>query len=171
MKTPYLIQRCKIKNVKDAEITGLDALLSYDYMGAAEFEFGALGQSAKRITANLSTYTIATTGLKDLTGKGLFSVCPKKDQAEVRGYACQLAEDGLVERTIRTKEHVGLKTALTGVSLFGKPADEWQMFHVWWDIQNDYFLVLGKPQAKLIMTALSRLQARWLKEGKIQVAA
>jgi hypothetical protein len=53
--TPDLIQRAKF--VDNPLKTGLDSILKYDYMGSAEFEFGALFDSlTKHIRPNAKTY-------------------------------------------------------------------------------------------------------------------
>ena len=51
---PYLIQRGKFEE-RDWK-KGIDSILSFDYMGSAEFEFGALGSSLKSIRENIKDY-------------------------------------------------------------------------------------------------------------------
>ena len=53
----YLIQR---GNFKKSDRKGIDGLLSFQYMGSSEFEFGALGESLKRIRKGLHNYTYET---------------------------------------------------------------------------------------------------------------
>ena len=58
MKTtiyPHLIQR---GTIKEGEYTGLDSLINYDYMGAAEFEFGALPKALTNLLQLLPTLQI-----------------------------------------------------------------------------------------------------------------
>ena len=54
MITPYLIQQAKFSDRSDRK--GIDSILAFDYMGSAEFEFGALPQSLKRIRENIDNY-------------------------------------------------------------------------------------------------------------------
>lgn len=50
----YLLQRAKFSDNKNKK--GIDKILSFDYMGSSEFEFGALPKSLKRIRASISEY-------------------------------------------------------------------------------------------------------------------
>ncbi len=43
MKRGWLIQRCTLRN--SPETSKIDDILSFDYMGSAEYEFGAIGKS------------------------------------------------------------------------------------------------------------------------------
>ena len=52
MKT-WLIQRAKFE---DRKSTGIDSILSFDYMGSAEFEWGALPKSLKFIRGHFKEY-------------------------------------------------------------------------------------------------------------------
>ena len=45
-RKPYLVQRCYAKTNSNGH-KGVDALLSFDYMGSSEFEFGALGTASR----------------------------------------------------------------------------------------------------------------------------
>lgn len=56
----YLIQRCTYREIVDAEdLTKLniDSYLSFDYMGSAEFEFGAIGKTWQFIKENGAHYS------------------------------------------------------------------------------------------------------------------
>jgi hypothetical protein len=49
----YLIQRGKFKDkINLNEVTGIDSIIDFDYMGSAEFEFGSLPKSLKTCMAN-----------------------------------------------------------------------------------------------------------------------
>ena len=54
----YLIQRGNFR--KSDRKRGVDNLLSFQYMGSSEFEFGAMGESLKRIRRELHNYTYET---------------------------------------------------------------------------------------------------------------
>lgn len=49
MYTPYLIQRAEIKTPLAEKDTRLSQAVNFDYMGSAEFEFGALPESFREI--------------------------------------------------------------------------------------------------------------------------
>lgn len=50
---PYLVQRMEARTGAPSDKKGVDALFRMDYMGAAEFEFGALPSALRRIRENL----------------------------------------------------------------------------------------------------------------------
>ena len=157
---PYLIQRCKTKNPypKRDGIKGIDSILSMDYMGSAEFEFGSLPQSLKRLTPQIAEVKIFETKLKSTDGRGLFLVCTERNQDEAIRQVTMAADEKL-----RTKEYVGLERALKCEYFEYATKD----LVVWWDIDHDWFACLGKPVAQDVLLALQKLAERWQKEGKI----
>lgn len=52
--TPYLVQRAKFNDRTDKR--GIDNILQFDYMGSAEFEFGALPKSLENIRKKINDY-------------------------------------------------------------------------------------------------------------------
>lgn len=60
MKKPYLVQRILKKDYSAPGKKGVDALFSFDYMGSAEFEFGALPQALKRMREHAKDLKIET---------------------------------------------------------------------------------------------------------------
>lgn len=145
---PYLIQRCESK--KTGPITGFNSAFAIDYMGSSEFEQGALPKSLRRITPKLDQYQIYNTELKDHEGKGVFVICTPERKDQILALLPKLA-DG----SHRLKE-----TTRFGDMLKGKCSD-WDQFHLWWDIEFDWFFCIGKPVAKLLLQALTALKARW----------
>ena len=58
----YLIQRGKFN--KDGNgLTGRDGVVDLDYMGSAEFEFGAIPRSFRRIMHDFDSYVYTSTGI------------------------------------------------------------------------------------------------------------
>lgn len=161
MKEPYLIQRCLLRNPypKRDDIKGIDSIFSMDYMGSAEFEWGALPASLRALTSCLDKVVLTQTSLKATDGRSVFVVCFDSDQAEAVAQVEKLA----TERAIRTKEHVGLERALK-CDYKGYVRQD---LVAWWDIDNHWFACLGKPVAKDVLLGLARLAERWKKEGKI----
>lgn len=159
--TPYLIQRCQLKKPapKRDDIKGVDSLLSYDYMGSSEFEWGAQPAALKRLTPQIADVKIFETPLKATDGRGLFLVCVESNKDEALRQVTIVAD----EKKARTKEHVGLERALK-CEYKGYTTKD---LVVWWDIDHDWFACLGKPVAKDVLLALQRLAERWKKEGKI----
>jgi hypothetical protein len=56
----WLVQRLENKTFSRPDVKGVDAIVSYDYMGSAEFEWGALPQALKQMreVAAISTEKI-----------------------------------------------------------------------------------------------------------------
>lgn len=77
MSSSYLVQRATIKTTDREHIAGIDSLLAY--MGSAEFEFGSLGASFRRIMASFDDYVIVNTMLSP----GERGLAEKRKQARV----------------------------------------------------------------------------------------
>jgi len=58
----YLIQRAKFY---ESDRKGIDGILQFDYMGAAEFEWGALPESLKRMRENRKNYDLEVIVVKN----------------------------------------------------------------------------------------------------------
>ena len=168
MKNPYLIQRLEkpfanqdpkfsdnpfafgggVKNggLSDEAYNLLKGIWRYDYMGSAEFEFGALPKSLQAITKNIKKYV---TGQLEVVGKfhcykagkviedkaTVYYFCNEEDEAYVREWIPKFA-DG-VKNTYSTKEHIGLAESIC--------KDEYYTDKVGWhDIENHYLFFTEK---------------------------
>ena len=149
----WLIQRCTIKPTKD--ITGVDSLFEYDYMGSAEFEFGALSDSLKRICANIAKYKTIKTKHKARDGRSLIvllnEVIPTNN-AQVLAFL-----NAEAETPQRLKERTRLKDRLET----GKGPD------AWWDIENDWIAFLGEKNTTRVLEALNGSRLRLQEKGKL----
>lgn len=164
---PYLIQRmqkpfttgnhllasaftfgCGFKNggLSDDAFKLLSSIWRYDYMGSAEFEFGALPKSFQYIVANIKTYT---TGKVDVVGMyddwnakdkkdrkiskeaPVYYVCQSQDEQEVRSWIEKMAKKDFLKKEdqFHTKEYIGLDKTITK-----QDTD----FIGWHDIDNHY---------------------------------
>lgn len=121
---PYLIQRAKFKY--DPYRNGIDSILDFDYMGSAEFEFGALPQSLKRIRKNISDYCISSFEIKNK------KVCFFYSNKLIKNIK-ELIEiiDGLIDNKFYLKEYCDF-----GNWIHSK--EETKNSDLWWDIENDY---------------------------------
>jgi len=121
-RTPYLIQRAKFsdRSWKD----GIDSILSFDYMGSAEFEFGALGESLGRIRKNIVNYTYLDVPIK---GKVFSVFCDSSIKSEIKTFL-----EDLSERKYRLKEFSGIPEVVAGKDNFYI-----ERFNFWWDLDND----------------------------------
>lgn len=119
--TPYLIQRAKFENKSHKK--GIDSILSFDYMGSAEFEFGALGESLERVRNKIGEYTY----LDVPVGEKVITVfCNNENKAEIKTYL-----QALVDKTCRTKEFTAFDSYIKDDGYFK------DRFDMWWDIKND----------------------------------
>jgi hypothetical protein len=125
MKT-YLIARAKIQE-RDYK-KGIDSIITLDYMGASEYEWGVMPSSLKRIRGAINEYIYLDVQIKNLV---ITVFCQKSKKDEVKRYLT-LLEDG----TIRTKcGHL--------FDWYIKNANKTDFMYVrdkvnfWWDIEND----------------------------------
>jgi|SRR3972149_8815663 len=157
MKNPWLIQRLKLRpGVENPQ--GIDALYACDYMGSAEFEWGALPRSLREITGELQNFVITevTPAVTSKDSLHLYAICHKDQVEDLMKFVPEL-----ITGKTRLKESAYLRQALLGI-------DQLYNFDAWWDIDNNWMLVLGENNANKTMLALTNLKERWLKEGKIK---
>lgn len=118
---PYLIQRAKFNY--DPHGNGIDSILDFDYMGSAEFEFGALPQSLKRIRNKISDYRQYEF---ILNGKKVNVFCDSKNYTEIYNMI-----KGLADNKYHLKEYCDFRHFIY-FALHMLKSD------FWWDIENDY---------------------------------
>lgn len=152
-RTPYLIQRGQFKPIAFGEITGFDSLIQFDYMGSAEFEFGAMPKSLRRIAGAAANYSVSPSGMEAKDGRVLFVFCAPTDADEIKTWLACAAK-----RAVRTKESTHLPAAL-GIEpdAYGRRTD------FWWDLDNDWLAWLDGKNTARVMRALEMLKARWAK--------
>lgn len=110
---PYLIQRGGFK-LAPKEITGPDSILRFDYMGSAEFEFGALPQSLRRMDAVHAACALHETPHVSHDGHTIYLYCAG-DPARAMAALDLVATEG---KNFKQTPH--LKTRLTGENWRGK---------------------------------------------------
>lgn len=73
----WLVQSGVFKdNIK--ELTNLESIIDLNYMGSANFEFGALPQSLRRMLTNIEFYDVfAFPEYKNIQGESLMVYAPK----------------------------------------------------------------------------------------------
>lgn len=152
-REPWLIQRCKQRIFgSTGSTTGFDAHFQCDYMGSAEFEFGALPKSLKQMTKNFDKLDLfQVKGVKNHEGKGLFVLCLPEVWAEYEAYMGKLLKE-----EIRLKECSLLKDETTGIDWRGKKIekDSYSKVDLWWDIINNVMFAYGKDTMKLATKAI-----------------
>lgn len=133
MKNPYLIQRGKFQNREDKK--GIDSLLSFDYMGSSEFEYGALPSSLRRVRENLSKYVQFHYSLKKYPNKFITVFC----RIEQEDFIGDILEK-LASREIRLKEFSAFDSYIKDDGYFK------DKFDFWWDIDQDWFFWKSNPE-------------------------
>jgi hypothetical protein len=130
IETPDLIQRGTFRDIPTEQIEGLDSLIRYDYMGSAEFEFGALAHSLRRMTYSWSQYVINTIGIQDQNDDKLYLLCRQNQFEELKSVIETLISN---PNAFRTKERVCIKEYLECKS-------NWDMhINFWWDVTESCY--------------------------------
>jgi hypothetical protein len=150
---PYLIQRMRLRH-KD-EPTGFDNMWCLDYMGAAEFEFGALPQSLREIASDLDSYVITPVEPKVIAydGRRLYILSKQEHVDDI-----QKLIPGLKDGTTRLHELTYLKESLAKPGTI-ESLSRYVQFDGWWDIDNNYMLILGERAARCTLTAIHLYKA------------
>lgn len=136
VRSPYLIQRCKIKD-RSNKTKFVSEALSFDYMGSAEFEWGALPRNTEALYLKRDKMVISEyTGSLPKNVKSLFILSLPEQVAQY-----QIELQNLVQEKTRTKEYV--------FSIF---RDE-EPTEVWLDLDNQVVFSSNKK----FLTRLSTL--------------
>lgn len=139
---------CGLMNggLSDELFSILSQIWSYDYMGSAEFEFGALPKSWKSIYDNQKQYILGevvvtakrnnyktTPTTTEKKKASIYYFCKKNDEAELKEWIGKFANE--VKHDFNTKEYVGLAN-----SIF----DDKLRVIGWHDIHNDFLFFSNK---------------------------
>lgn len=149
---PYLIQRMSFKDHLPEKYS-FDDLLSLDYMGSAEFEFGALPKSLREMRDNISEYSIFKIHnvLNIKTGFYLFLICKDSQKEQYMKYI-----ESMANGSWRGKEALKLTPHITGKA-YGEKARDYDLnCDAWWDIDNHVIFTFGKCNAEKIVKAIGR---------------
>ena len=107
----YLIQRCTYREIVDKEKLVniyLDDYLSFDYMGSAEFEFGAIGKTWSFIKENGAHYSHRVHRMEN--GHRLYFYIPTHwDEKEIIAFMKEC-----IEKRFNTKERTEFENAFKG---------------------------------------------------------
>lgn len=152
----YLVQRGHFKDTKMGDIVGVDSLIEFEYMGSAEFEFGALSDSMRRIVKDLGDYQfkkienleIAIRSGDEKWNKqadGDFRIFCKKNQfTEIEEFLIKVCADF---HSVQLKEPF---------------FDIYYSNDFWWDVENDWIIIKGnKIKQRKLTLALEKLKQKW----------
>lgn len=160
---PYLIARCTTHNDPDAD--RMKSLYGYDYMGSAEFEFGAIPGSLARMRISIidaradNTDALLIVEIPDTVaklgvyaGKKLFALVPKHKYEQEQWRAdFHAGVAGLVKDSVRLKEWSALNYHFEE-SRFASTT----RYDLWHDIKNDIFFAFSYELLALITAQLYR---------------
>lgn len=126
MGSPYLVQRAAFKSRDTAHGAGIDRLLRFDYMGSAEFEFGALPNSLRVIREKIGEYVYLPLEIK---GKRFTVFCREVDSDQVIRHV-----KGLADNLYHLKEWCDLHRYVANDTFLKSRNDHW------WDIENHWMV-------------------------------
>lgn len=136
LRAPYLIQRAKIKTPLAPEGTLLTEAIRLDYMGSAEFEFGALPDSLEALHKNrVRLRLIKVPSITD--GERQLRVLSALSDADFAVYVGYLKKMRKPNNGIYTKECTQFEERAPGTK-FGGEND------FWWDIKTHVMFSFNK---------------------------
>lgn len=147
----YLIQRGHFRKEMVNNLERCDSFLSGrstslidpDYMGSAEFEWGAIPASYTRIMSNFNEYQNFIGKFHVQNGFPINVFCKKDSICEIN-YDIRDYLKGNDPQNISTyplKEHISLANKFYGFNPgYGINDDNF-----WWDIEGDFFIYIGVP--------------------------
>jgi hypothetical protein len=150
---PYLIQRGSFKNISDNEIVGIDSLISFEYMGFSEFEWGSIPKAMIDLCQHWHTYKILQVDeIQDIDGNFFYYVAP--ESFSTRGDPATAEDLRAVMINLFTKRfHYRLKEPsycyerIHGGSFGNRIPDT----NFWWDIENNWMACFGADIKRLIL--------------------
>ena len=163
MRTPYLIQRLNFR--KNSPSNGsFDDIIGCQYMGSAEFEFGALPKSLKKLTKNFGSLKINT--FEDLHDHKDKPLCIVAEVEKAELYFSDYINDLALDNTM-LKEQSRFKDNVFGEDWRGKPVNEndWTYVDAWWDVENDIIFTFGKMNGEKVLTAIRNTRDKKRSEG------
>lgn len=160
---PYLIQSGCFLDVKNECIENLDSLVDLKYMGASEFEWGALPKNLAKIRNNIESYDFYTTDIVAPNGNRMRIYC-KKDSINQVVEAVYTLIDG----SAKTHEYCSLRDymnpkccdmqSLLSPKRYCDLADIGKLSYdnFWWDIEEGYFLFFDRKYKNKLKLAMER---------------
>lgn len=124
MSEPFLIQTAKFTNVPSRK--GVDRFLAFDYMGSAEFENGALGESLRMMRTDAENFKLQTF---NIGGKMITAFWNR-----------QSFMSSWMERVLNSLglNEVRLQEPIKFSEYIMNPSPNNQLPDFWWDIDNDF---------------------------------
>lgn len=150
-----LIQRASFKNPQPARNVGIDSILSMDYMGAAEFEFGSLPASLKELCKNFPT--LHETEIRHPQTNYKLQIVTANNLSEIKGF---INSQMIGDHKHRLKEPAYFPYFNRGKASCEIINEIHGKIDCWWDIANHWFACFGKTNGQRIMTALEQVKIK-----------
>lgn len=156
----YLIQRGKIRDTWKESTSFLsgksNAIIDPDYMGSAEFEFGAIPRAYIRLRSRFDWYKLHNTVIKTTQGKTLFLLCEDSCYEEV-----------LAELKRFKKDHYHLKEYSCFPEHFeftkaGKDYQYQRKDHDWHTAHTDFWWCIDPNEFQPIHSSMSHRIGDWI---------
>lgn len=146
--TPWLLQRGKI-GIVEKGVTDICKIVDFDYMGSAEYEFGALGRSVKRIYQNIDNYVWVDVRLTDRKCiPHIISIFINSDCLKIIIVSDLI--NNLYTNKYRLKEPSYFKESIDKTSKYHKR-------NFWIDEENDYIITFGEYNKNMINIGIKDL--------------
>ncbi len=148
--------RNNVDSINKKEITGIDDIIYFDYMGSAEFDFGTLPRSLRRMTINKDFYKVFVFNqYKDENGNPLKVYAPHVSFKNVQKIVDRLVVDGYgLQEYCSLHRHVQKPEKTEEDTRFNYKDDR----DFWWDIENDFFMFFEHTDK--VLEAMDALRKR-----------
>ncbi|MBQ9313761.1 MAG: hypothetical protein IJ220_01990 [Clostridia bacterium] len=153
----YLIQRGKINKKGGPSLTGRDGVVDLDYMGSAEFEFGAIPYSYRKIMHDFADFTITNTKVK-VVGNRKLLLFAKKESGELITEAIR----NFIDNPYQLKEWSELEKLVKVADINVPWSICWTRF--WWCIDKGelgQWMAFLEEDSKRIIEALRYDHQNW----------
>ena len=164
MKRFYLIQRGNFKN-EGKSLTGSDGVVNLDYMGATEFEWGAIPKAYRRMMYQFTEYEVFNTGIYTPEHEELMVFCRKDCSAEVIQ-----AIRHFIEHPYGLKEYSDLEKVPRATKIDRSYSRRCCNF--WWciDIDESYgdWMAFLQPQSTLFTESVKNDYENWWLKKSIE---
>lgn len=122
--------------LSDEAMGFIRTIWSFDYMGSAEFEFGAVPTALRFIAGQASKNNLLAGHVELNQGEIVYFLCPKPYEAGVKKLIAQLRND---EFKLRLKEYCGLARYFTE-----KDNEYAQDYAGWLELDNGFMFFVNK---------------------------
>lgn len=168
MMQMYLVQRGNfrdnvVKNVtKETCLTGKNGLIDLDYMGSAEFEFGAIPASFRIIMYEMEKYSLFPNVFYTVRGVPVNVFCRNDQRHDI----VKTIHDYIEDCDPKTIRHYRLKEPI----YFEHHMIDWystndcfkRYYNFWWDIRNQFMFFTGAfDRQKAFYTAIYNDYYNW----------